>query len=356
MRRLTREVYDRLRTYLVVALQAGLAAGLSWFLAHDVLQLKQAVFAPAAAVGTVAASLGDRVRRTAELIGGVILGVLVGQMIINLIGVGPVQTGFIVALAISVAVAFRGSGAIIVQAASTAVLLGTISPLHQHLGVPRTVNALIGGLTAVVVALLLLPLNPVRVVQRAAGRTLDIFTTELSAAATAIAERNDRQLEETHRRLCAAEQPKQQGYGSLGAALEVARLSPWHRRRRAVVQRYERAAQHFDQAYTSSRETVRWALRAMRAGESIPAHLPASIEHLAQAVRLLHRDFVAMREPDIERVEQGIREVDRAAAAGVQFAAQVAIYQQRLALSALLQAAGAEQPEANRRVGLPNEV
>ncbi|WP_235437689.1 hypothetical protein [Micromonospora sp. WMMD718] len=42
----------------------------------------------------------------------------------------------------------------------------------------------------VVVALLLLPLNPVRVVHRAAGPTLDLFANELTAAAKALAARD----------------------------------------------------------------------------------------------------------------------------------------------------------------------
>ncbi|SBT65760.1 Fusaric acid resistance protein-like [Micromonospora sediminicola] len=357
MRRLGRDTYDRLRGYLVVALQAGLAAGLSWYVAHDVLEAKQALFAPAAAVGTVAASLGNRVRRTAELIGGVIVGVLVGQVIIDLIGVGPVQTGFVVALAISTAVAFRGSGAIIVQAASTAVLLGTVSPLHQHLAVPRTLNALVGGLTAVVVALLLLPLNPVRVVRRAAGTTLDAFTTQLTAAATALSEEDDVRLTEALGRLSAVEQSKQEGFGILGAAREVARLSPWRRRRRSVVQRYQHVAEHLDRAYADSREMVRWALRVLRTGEPVPNGLAASIEHLGQAVRLLHRDFITDRDPDrgLACAEQAVREVDRAAAGDVRFAGRVAIYQQRVALSALMQAAGVQRPDANRRAGLPSQ-
>ncbi|MFJ8828929.1 hypothetical protein [Micromonospora aurantiaca] len=67
------------------------------------------MFAPAAAVGTIAAAIGNRIRRTAELLGGVIVGVLVGDLIIKLIGAGPVQTGLVVALAISLAVAATGA-------------------------------------------------------------------------------------------------------------------------------------------------------------------------------------------------------------------------------------------------------
>ena len=186
-RREFREAYERLRRYFIVALQAGLAAGLAWYVAGTLLENPQPLFAPAAAVGTIAAAIGNRIRRTAELLGGVIVGVLVGDLIIKLIGAGPVQTGLVVALAISLAVVIRGSGAVMVQAGSTAVLLGTVEPSAPDLAVPRTANALVGGGVAVVVALLLLPVNPVRVVHRAAGPTLDLFAKELTATANALA-------------------------------------------------------------------------------------------------------------------------------------------------------------------------
>ncbi|MEE3921995.1 FUSC family protein [Micromonospora sp. BRA006-A] len=140
-RREVREAYERLRRYFIVALQAGLAAGLAWYVAGTLLENPQPLFAPAAAVGTIAAAIGNRIRRTAELLGGVIVGVLVGDLLIKLIGAGPVQTGLVVALAISLAVVIRGSGAVMVQA-GMAVLLGTVEPNAPDLAVPRTANAL----------------------------------------------------------------------------------------------------------------------------------------------------------------------------------------------------------------------
>ncbi|SCG54863.1 FUSC family protein [Micromonospora halophytica] len=109
LRREAREAYERLRTYFLVAVQAEVAAGLSWFVASSVLHNPQPLFAPAAAVGTIAAAIGNRIRRTAELLAGVSLGVLAGDLIIEVIGAGPWQTGLVVALSISVAAVFRAA-------------------------------------------------------------------------------------------------------------------------------------------------------------------------------------------------------------------------------------------------------
>jgi hypothetical protein len=57
-----RASYRRLRTYLIVAVQAGLAAALSWVVARQLLGNREPTFAPAAAVGVIAAALGNRAR------------------------------------------------------------------------------------------------------------------------------------------------------------------------------------------------------------------------------------------------------------------------------------------------------
>ncbi|GAA4568901.1 hypothetical protein GCM10023176_24290 [Micromonospora coerulea] len=349
-----RGAYERLRTYFIVALQAGVAAGLSWFIAGTVLENPQPLFAPAAAVGTIAAAIGNRIRRTAELLAGVILGVLAGDLIIEVIGAGPVQTGLVVALAISVAVIFRGGGAVMVQAGSTAVLLGTVSPAGPDIAVPRTVNALVGGGVAVAVALLILPLNPVRTVHRAAGPTLDLFASQLTVAARAVAERDGDRADAAMQRLEAAEVERRQTTEIVAAAREVAVLSPWRWRRRAVLRRYEHAAEHLELAFTNSRNMVRRTVALLDAGEPVPDELPAAIEHFGQSLRLLHRDFLAGRTPEIARSRAGLAaaEARQARAAGLGFSGMIVASQLCVVVSELLQASGLAKAEADRLAGV----
>lgn len=358
MRRLGREAYERLRTYAIVAVQAGVAAGLSWFVAADVLHNSQALFAPAAAIGTIAAALGNRIRRAAELVAGVIVGVLTGQLIIEVIGTGPIQTGLIVAFAISSAAVIRGNGAVMVHAGSTAVLLGTLSAEQSHLAVARTVNGLIGGVTAIAVALLLMPANPVRVVHRAAGPTLDIFARDLTAVAEALEQRDVHQAESASEHLVAAEEERNATLEMIAAAAEIAVLSPWRWRRLTVLRRYQHAAEHLQRAYANSREMAHWIVSTLRQREPVPASLPAAIEHLGQAVRLLHRDFLAGREPDLARARarQAVADVDQACAEDLRFCGKVLVTRLRLVISEVLQASGVPKAEANQQVGLAAEA
>jgi hypothetical protein len=68
-----------LEVTIVIAAQCGLAAALSWMAAHRLFGVAMPVFAPTAAVGTIVAALGQRARRTAELLVGVAGGILVSD-------------------------------------------------------------------------------------------------------------------------------------------------------------------------------------------------------------------------------------------------------------------------------------
>ncbi|WP_246158114.1 FUSC family protein [Micromonospora palomenae] len=353
MRRSGRELYDRLRTYLIVAMQAGLAAGLAWFVADTVLDNAQPLFAPAVAIGVIAGAIGHRLRRSGELIAGVVVGAFVGHWLLRLTGTGPARTGLVVALAISVAVLFRGGGATMAQAGSTAVLLGLMTG-GPDLAVPRTESALVGGVTALAVALLILPLNPLRVVRRAAGPTADLFAGQLTAAAQALTSRDLTRADEAFRAFATGQAQRQQTAEMIAAAGEVAALSPWRRRGLGMVRRYQGAAEHLDNVYTSGREMMRWIVVTIREGEPVPANVPAAIEHFGEALRLLHRDFLAGREPEPTRARalQAIREADEACAEGLEFSANAVVAQLRAAVSELLQASGLPEAEANEQAGL----
>ncbi|MFE9689149.1 hypothetical protein [Micromonospora sp. NPDC005806] len=141
------------------------------------------------------------------------------------------------------------------------------------------------------------------------------------------------------------------------AAREVAVLSPWRRRRLGIMRRYEHAAEHLELAYTNSREMVHWAVSTIRASEPVPVGLPASIEHLGEALRLLHRDFLAGQEPDLARARalQAIKVVNEACADGVEFAGTVVVSKLRVGVSELLEASGMPPTEAKHQAGLTAE-
>ncbi|MFF5219533.1 aromatic acid exporter family protein [Micromonospora sp. NPDC000442] len=326
-----------------------MAAELSWFMTREVLDNAEPLFAPAVAVGTIAGAFSNRIRRTIEMLAGVIAGAVVAHLITRAIGAGPAQTGVVVAIAISAAVLFRGGGGVMAQAGGTGLLLASVAQ-GPDLAVARTESALVGGVVAIAVAFLILPLNPVRVLHRATGKTMDAFARELTATATALAHRDRQKAEDALKRFSTTWEQRAKTTDLVAAARQVVVLSPWRRRRLGIVRQYEHAAEHLENAYTSAHDIVHWTVVTVRAGEPVPPGLPASIEQIGQALRLVYRDFFAAREPAQTRARalRAIKEVDEACAEGVEFSGNVVVSRVRAVVGELLQASGLPQAEANR--------
>ncbi|RZT78230.1 fusaric acid resistance family protein [Micromonospora violae] len=350
--RAVRESRQRARLYLIVALQAGVAAALAWLVARELLGNPEPTFAPAAAVGVIAASLGKRAHRALELVAGVVLGIGVGDLLISLFGTGPWQTGVIVFLAIAASVLVRGAGALMTQAGGTAVLIATLTPTAPDLELPRTVNALVGGAAGLFVMLVLLPLNPMRMVRRSAEPALDLFAREMTASAQALAEADWGRARAVLDRMRAADSQLRQLVAVTTAADEVVRLSPVRWRRRPAIAAYRAGVTHMERAFRNSRGLVRRIGTTLRDEEPVPAALPAAVEHLGEAVRLLHREFGAAQEPvqARERVLHAVREAGMACRQGLGFSGTIVVSQLRTAANDLLRATGVPRDEARRLV------
>lgn len=352
VRRAGRNGHQRMQTYLMVAAQAGLAATIAWVVAAHLLHNAEPTFAPAAAVGVIAAGYGNRARRTVELIVGVLVGITVGDLLIVAFGTGPWQTGVIVFLAVGAAALVRGSGALMTQAGGTAVLVATLTPTAPDLELPRTVNALVGGATGLLVVLLLAPINPMRTVRRVAGHALDIFAREMTAAAEALACGDARAAEESLDRLRAARSELDQLDGAVTAADEVVRYSPVRWRRRRTLAAYRRGVKHMNRSFGNSRALVRRIGTVLRDREPVPPDLPAAVERFGEAVRALHRDFLAAREPvgARERVLRAVRHAGVACREEVGFSGTIVVSQLRTAANDLLRATGVPRKQARQMV------
>ncbi|GGM13536.1 FUSC family protein [Micromonospora yangpuensis] len=347
-----RDRWHRLRATSILAFQAGLAAALSWLIAHELLGNAEPVFAPISAVGTLAASVGQRLRRTFEVILGVGFGVAVGDLLIYLLGTGAWQLGLIVTLAILVTIFFGGSVAVVIQAAATAVLIVTLSPSGADLEIPRFVDALVGGGTALLVTALLLPLNPLRVINRAARPALDLLADQLDRTADALRERNSDAAHAALERLRDNKAELTDFVDAIDGAKETITISParWHRRNELT--HYAEAADPIDRAMRNSGTLIRRSVTLIEDEEAVPEPMPDAVGHLADSVRLLKHEFAVGEEPQRarERSLRAVSEAGRAYAMGVGFSGSVVIAQVRTTASDLLVASGVEQQEANRLV------
>ncbi|MEE6307907.1 FUSC family protein [Plantactinospora veratri] len=337
----------RLRTYLVLAVQAGLAASLAWVISHELVGAAEPVFAPIIAVAVVATSIDRRLRRSLELMVGVTIGIGVGDLLIAVTGTGPWQIGVIVALAIMVAIVLRGSSSLITQAGGTAVLIASLTPMTQDLEVPRFVNAGIGGAVGLAVALLLLPLNPLRLVRRRAAPMFEQLTRQLAATTRALRNRDAEQAQDALHTL-AGDRELRQLREALQAAREVVTYSPLRWSRRGTLAQYEEGAEHLEQAFRDSRGLVRRIASMIRDDEPVPDALPGAVERFGAAVRVLHRELSAGREADRTRAEtlRAVAEAGRATQARLGFHGTAAVAQLRTMAYDLLRATGLDRSDA----------
>ncbi|MDG4768270.1 FUSC family protein [Solwaraspora sp. WMMD406] len=343
---------QRVRANLVLALQAGLAAALAWFISYRVIGHELPIFAPISAVVILSASIGQRLKRTAELVVGVAIGIAVGDAIVIAIGTGTWQLALIVPLAVIAAVFLGGGSALVTQAASSGVLVATLLPTTQSFYPDRFIDALVGGLVGLVVLVLLLPLNPLTVVRRAADPALDVLADMLIRSGRALIQGNRRKAESAARRLLEAEKELSAFRDAVQAGHETAVLAPARWRARGPLAQYAESAEYVTRGLRNSRVLTRRVASVLAENEPVPPALPEAICRLGEAVRVLRQELDAGTEPlhTRRRALEAAHGAGTAYEAGVGFNGSVVVAQIRAAASDLVRASGADADEVDRLV------
>ncbi|MCV7428173.1 FUSC family protein [Mycobacterium montefiorense] len=162
--------WKRVRGVWFYLVQTSVAAGLSWYIAHDLLAHPQPFFAPIAAAVSLSTSNVLRAQRAIQMMIGVTLGIGTGTLVQGLLGPGAVSIAIAALIALFAAV-FIGQGYIgqgMMFANQTVVSSILVLALYRSgVGWERIYDALIGGGLAIVVAMLLFPANPLVVLRNA---------------------------------------------------------------------------------------------------------------------------------------------------------------------------------------------
>jgi uncharacterized membrane protein YgaE (UPF0421/DUF939 family) len=293
----------RLRTAAPLIGQAAVAAGLAWWLANRIgAGSGPPFFAPVAAVVSIGTALGQRLRRTVELVIGVSLGVGMGDLLIRAIGNGTGQLMLVVVLAMAAAVVLDGGQLMVMQAATSSVLVAVLVPTNQGLaGLDRCANAMIGGVVGIAVGLLLLPLNPLTLARRT---TLPV-TTGIADGLQAVADALRKADYEAGRGALGALRGMNAKVTAMTNAVvtseEIARVAPVRWRSRDRFGSYAAAAPQLDYAHRDARVLARRATVLLRAGHACPADLIEAIAGLARASRCLGEELANGADPGVSR-------------------------------------------------------
>jgi uncharacterized membrane protein YgaE (UPF0421/DUF939 family) len=340
------------RISLGLAAQAALAAGIAWFVAHNLLHHVQPYFAPISAVATLAVSVGQRMRRAFEIVLGNAFGILLGEILVLIIGRGAWQVSLVVLLAIVIAIFAGGSPALVMQSASASVLVVAIIPSSENYLLSRFNDAIVGGSVGLAVMALLLPLNPLTVVSHAAGPLLDDLANGLAKTAEALAERDPDKAQTALKNLRGAERHFAALKDAIVAGREISRLAPMRWGKRNALSQYIEGYDHLGHTMRNGRVLVRRCVTALRDEEPVPPPLISALHSLADAIRWLRREYAHEMPPDASRSAtiRAVRSAAQAYQSGVEFSGSVVVAQIRSMATDLLRATGMDQQEADRTV------
>jgi hypothetical protein len=280
------QAFGRLHVGTWPVVQTAIAATLAWSAAALVLGHERPFVAAIAAVISVGAVAGQTLRRAAEWILGVAVGLTVADVIMMMIGTGPVQTGVIVALAMLAALLIRSGAMFVTEAGVSAVLVAGLDPTTYGVSPDRFLEALVGGGMALAVSAAF-PSNPSLRARQAARPLLEDLATALRDSAAALIggdeELAQQALSESRRidgRVAWLREEIDGGY-------QIARYSPPRRRHLGHLGYFAAAADQLDLAVRDTRVLARAVVTLVRERGASPGQLSEAILGLALAVEAL---------------------------------------------------------------------
>jgi uncharacterized membrane protein YgaE (UPF0421/DUF939 family) len=353
LRSRARSGFGRIRQSAWPSLQIAAAATLAWVLATEVLGHQDAFFAPVAAIITLGATRGQRVRQAIEMTLGVAVGIGVADLLLRVIGTGLWQLALFVALALCAAVILSPGRMLSTEAAVSAALVATVAPEAQGVPPDRFLDALAGGVVALLFSQVLFPVHPVRVVREALESILGDLATTLERVAVALERRDLHTASET---LISARRIGDDWTDverALDAGREAARFAPPRRRLQSRFADVEDVGLPLDLTVRDAQVLARGAVRALTIGDPVPEAVPAAIRHLARAARELSGEFAGGHEDTEVRKAalQATRQATEAVRSDENLSISILVGQVQAASADMLRSLGLERPDAHGMVG-----
>jgi uncharacterized membrane protein YgaE (UPF0421/DUF939 family) len=328
--------------------QCAVAAGLAWYLAHDIVGHPTPFFAPVVAVICLGTSYGQRLRRVVEVTVGVAVGVFLADLLLLLIGTGAWQLSVLVALAMTVALLLNAGTLFVSQAAVQGIVVVTLAAAPGY-AFSRWLDALVGGLVALVAAAVV-PGAPLRRPHEQAAlvvrRIAQLLRAGAQGAEDGDVERGLQVLADarnTDRLIRELEDAADEG-------LSVLVSSPFRRRHVGHVRRMVELVEPLDRALRNTRVLVRRVALTTYHHKPLPRPYVLLCRDLADVVDKMADELAAGElagsTSDIRRallrVGEGTSEVERVA----DLSADVVLAQIRSIIVDLLQMTGMDVLEA----------
>ncbi len=308
----------RLRTNWVPLVESVVAATVAWIVATVVVGHSAPFFAPAAAIIVLGQARGVRVRKTVEILVAVAGGVLLADIVAQLLGENTTLTIFVlIVLTMTITTAIGANGVAVVQAAVSALYVAVIAPPTQTLVPVRFIDAIVGGVVAVVVNQLAVAHDPLSGLVREMRSITERICDVIDRTAAAVEHHDEARARDALDRARQVDSAVESLRTEVAATDEVLRLDVWRRQHRAGVRTIDTSTRQIDYAVRGVRVLARASLTLTRWPTPVGTDLGAALRHLAAAVGYTGEALAAEILRDADTAAECGRRTEQAAGAAI---------------------------------------
>jgi uncharacterized membrane protein YgaE (UPF0421/DUF939 family) len=293
-RRRAEQGWNRARASAGPIAEAAIAAGLAWAFATRVLHHEAPFFAPVAAWVCLGFARDRDLRLVAELAFGVSVGVGLGDVLVHLIGSGPVQVGAVLMVA-ALTGRFLDRGRLVtMQAGVQSIIIVAVPAGLGFSPVGRWMDALTGGVAALACAVIV-PHDPTKTLRGVASRGWGEIAGIVETVARALAAEDPKIAQDALVRGRASQDVFTDWFAGGRRAQQLAKVSPQRRRHIKAVNELARPAVYADRAVRNARVIARRAESILEMTASDP-RAESRLQALAEATAALAGAFRAVAE------------------------------------------------------------
>ncbi|MFZ7087514.1 FUSC family protein [Curtobacterium sp. RRHDQ10] len=250
-----RESALRVRTSIPAALQITAATLGAYAFAHVVLGHEYPVLAATTTISTLGFTRDARPVRVLESAVGILVGIVLSELLLLVIGAGVWQIVPFMLLALLVG-RFSSRSNAFAAAAATQSILVLFLPVPGGGPFVRSIDGIVGGAVALL-ATALVPRDPVGLARNDARRVFVLVDTALVDTIEALGFDRRARAEVALDQVRSTQPLLDAWQASLETAVAVARISPWLRGRREALLLQERVRQQVDLAVRNLRVVIR---------------------------------------------------------------------------------------------------
>ena len=266
------------------ALQIVVAATAAYSVAHYLLGHQYPLVAVTVTISTLGFTRDARPRRVLESVIGILVGILLAELLLIVVGQGIWQTAIVLFATLMVARLVSPSNAFAVAAGVQSMLV-MLLPAPDGGVFVRSIDGLIGGILALVVTALI-PRDPRRIARADTRRLVSVETEALASLVRSLDRADEPAARLALDQLRRTQAIVDEGTQSLDTAVAVARISPFLRSRLPELERSSRALVAADLTARHLRTIARRVMFLVRDGEKRPA-LAELVKQFGTATRLL---------------------------------------------------------------------